>query len=55
MIDENSSVGRYNFDVENVDILWEKLKDKAEVVEPIFDTPYGTIKDLDENELGLCR
>ncbi len=59
MIDEKPSLGRYNFVTENVDTLWEQLKDKVEVVEPIFDTPYGmrkfTIKDLDGNELGFCR
>lgn len=59
MIDEKPSLGRYNFVIENVDTLWEQLKDKVEVVEPIFDTPYGTrkftIKDLDGNELGFCQ
>ena len=53
------SLGRYNFEVKNIDTLWEQLKDKAEVVEPLFDTPYGTrkftIKDLHGNELGFCR
>lgn len=59
MVDEKPSLGRYNFVTDNVDALWEQLKDKVEVVEPIFDTPYGmrkfTIKDLDGNELGFCR
>ena len=59
MIDGKPSLGRYNFVTENVDTLREQLKDKVEVVEPIFDTPYGmrkfTIKDLDGNELGFCR
>ncbi len=44
MIDEKPSLGRYNFVTENVDALWERLKDKAEVVEPLFDTPYGMRK-----------
>jgi predicted enzyme related to lactoylglutathione lyase len=51
--------GRYNFSVEEVDSLWEQLKDKAEIVEPLFDTPYGTrkftIRDLDGNELGFVK
>lgn len=50
---------RVNFDVEHVDALWERLKDLVEVVEPLFDTTYGTrkftIRDLDGNELGFCR
>jgi predicted enzyme related to lactoylglutathione lyase len=53
------SGGRFNFDVDDVDALWERLKDKAKVVEPLFDTAYGTrkftIQDLDGNELGFCR
>lgn len=59
MIDEKPSFGRYNFAVENIEALWKQLKDKVEVVEPLYDTPYGTrkftIKDLDGNELGFCR
>jgi predicted enzyme related to lactoylglutathione lyase len=50
---------RFNFSVEDVDALWERLKDKVEVVEPPFDTPYGTrkftIRDLDGNELGFVK
>jgi len=50
---------RFNFDVDDVDALWERLKDMAGVVEPLFDTAYGTrkftIRDLDGNELGFCR
>ena len=50
---------RFNFSVEGVDALWERLKDKAEVVESLFDTPYGTrkftIRDLDGNELGFVE
>ena len=50
---------RFNFDVEDVDTLWESLKDRVAVVEPLFDTPYGTRKftilDLDGNELGFVR
>jgi uncharacterized glyoxalase superfamily protein PhnB len=51
------SHGRYNFQVDNVDELWKTLKDKVEIVEPLFDTPWGTrkftIMDLDGNELGF--
>ncbi len=53
------SHARFNFTVDNVDGLWESMKDKAEVVEEIFNTPYGTrkftIRDLDGNELGFVR
>ena len=49
--------GRTNFEVENVDKLWEKIKDKVDVVEPVWDTPWGTrkftIADPDGNELGF--
>jgi hypothetical protein len=38
-----------------VDAWWEKLRDRAEVVEPLFDTPYGTrkftVKDPDGTSL----
>jgi predicted enzyme related to lactoylglutathione lyase len=50
---------RFNFDVEDVDALWERLKDRATVVEPLFVTPYGTrkftIADPDGNELGFVK
>lgn len=53
------AAGRYNFSVADVDQWWEKLRDRADVVEPLFDTPYGTrkftIKDPDGNELGFVR
>ncbi|MBS7528807.1 VOC family protein [Fusibacter paucivorans] len=49
--------GRVNFTVENVDELWETINDKVIVIEPIFDTPWGTRKftilDIDGNELGF--
>ncbi len=48
---------RFNFSVADVDALWEQLKDKVEIIKPLFDTPYGTrkftISDLDGNELGF--
>lgn len=50
---------RLNFEVEDVDGLWEQLKDKVEIVEPLFDTAWGTrkftIRDVDGNELGLVQ
>ena len=53
------SGARFNFSFKDVDALWENLKDKVEVVEPLFDTPYGTtkftIRDLDGNELGFVK
>jgi catechol 2,3-dioxygenase-like lactoylglutathione lyase family enzyme len=53
------AAGRYNFSVRDVDAWWEKLRDRAEVVEPLFDTPYGTrkftVRDPDGNELGFVR
>ena len=53
------SSARFNFSVTDVDSLWERLKDKAEVVETLFDTPYGTrkftIRDIDGNELGFVQ
>lgn len=50
---------RFNFTVDDVDTLWDTLKDAADVVEPLFDTPYGsrkfTIRDPDGNELGFVN
>jgi predicted enzyme related to lactoylglutathione lyase len=50
---------RFNFSVEDVDALLDSLKDRVEIVEPLFDTPYGTrkftIRDLDGNELGFVK
>ena len=49
--------GRFNFTVEDPRQLWEQLKDKAVVIEALFDTDYGTkkftIADPDGNELGF--
>jgi predicted enzyme related to lactoylglutathione lyase len=49
--------GRFNFYVADVDQAWESLMDKTEVIEPLFDTPYGTrkftLRDPDGNEIGL--
>lgn len=56
-VKEEKSHGRLNFHVDNVDELWERLKDKVQVVEPLFNTPWGTrkftIADWDGNELGF--
>lgn len=53
------SGARFNFAIKDVDALWERLKDQIEIVEPLFDTPYGTrkftIRDLDGNELGFTK
>jgi predicted enzyme related to lactoylglutathione lyase len=51
--------GRFNFTVDDPDTLWEQVREVAVVVEPLFDTPYGTrkftIADPDGNELGFVR
>ena len=53
------SYGRLNFLVEDVDELWERLRKRAEIVEPLADTPWGTrkftIADPDGNELGFVQ
>jgi predicted enzyme related to lactoylglutathione lyase len=58
-LDPVPAAGRYNFSVRDVDAWWEKLRERAAVVEPLFDTPYGTrkftVKDPDGNELGFVR
>lgn len=49
--------GRFNFTVDDPDELWERLEGRVEIVEPLFDTAYGTrkftIADPDGNELGF--
>jgi uncharacterized glyoxalase superfamily protein PhnB len=49
---------RFNFTVDDPDELWHGLKDDVTVVEPLFDTSYGTrkftIADPDGNELGVA-
>lgn len=59
-VDENvPSHGRFNFDVDDVDALWNTLKSRVEIIQPIETMPYGTrkftIKDLDGNELGFVQ
>ena len=50
---------RFNFTVDDPDEFWNRVKDNVTVVEPLFDTPYGTrkftIADPDGNELGFVR
>ncbi len=41
-VESAKSYGRLNFNVEDVDALWQKLKDKVDILEPLFDTPWGT-------------
>jgi len=57
--DHHPSVARFNFYVDDVDGLWEQVKDKGEVVEELFSTEYGsrkfTILDIDGNELGFVQ
>ncbi|HYI66202.1 MAG TPA: VOC family protein [Candidatus Limnocylindrales bacterium] len=49
---------RFNFEVDDVERWWERSRD-GEVVEELFDTPYGTrkftIRDPDGNELGFVQ
>ncbi|WP_405061603.1 VOC family protein [Kribbella sp. NBC_01505] len=51
--------GRFNFTVDDPDTLWATLKHQATIIEPLFDTPYGTrkftIADPDGNQLGFVR
>ncbi len=58
-MDPVPAAGRYNFSVRDVDAWWQKLRNHVEVVEALFDTPYGTrkftVKDPDGNELGFVR
>ncbi len=53
------SHGRFNFYVDNVDEIWNQIKDKVEVIEELFSTAYGsrkfTILDLDGNELSFVQ
>lgn len=59
MVGESPTSGRFNFDVEDVDALWQSIKGKVDIVEELFDTPYGTrkftIKDIDGIELGFAQ
>ncbi len=50
---------RFNFEVADVDAWWARVGPDADVLETIFDTPYGTrkftIRDPDGNELGFVQ
>ncbi|ADB29361.1 Glyoxalase/bleomycin resistance protein/dioxygenase [Kribbella flavida DSM 17836] len=50
---------RFNFQVDDVDAWWARVGETADVLEPLFDTPYGTrkftIRDPDGNELGFVQ
>ena len=50
---------RFNFEVTDVDSWWSRVRHDADVVEALFDTPYGTrkftIRDPDGNELGFVQ
>ena len=57
--DSSGTSARFNFLVDDVDALWDRLKDQVTVVEPIETMPYGnrkfTIADPDGNELGFVQ
>jgi catechol 2,3-dioxygenase-like lactoylglutathione lyase family enzyme len=48
-----------NFELDDVEALWLRVKDSADVAEPLATTPYGTykfvIKDPDGYRLGFVR
>lgn len=57
--DTAGASARFNFKVDDVDSLWDSLKDKVTVIEPVETMPYGnrkfTIADPDGNELGFVQ
>lgn len=57
--DTAGACARFNFRTDDVDSLWESLKDRVTVIEPIETMPYGsrkfTIADPDGNELGFVE
>lgn len=50
---------RFNFEVDDVDAWWTRLGSHSDVLEALFETPYGTrkftIRDPDGNELGFVQ
>jgi predicted enzyme related to lactoylglutathione lyase len=50
---------RFNFEVDDVDAWWARVNPDIDVLETLFDTPYGTrkftIRDPDGNELGFVQ
>lgn len=59
VVDAKGTSARFNFKVDDVDTLWNLLKDKVKIIEPIETMPYGnrkfTIADPDGNELGFVQ
>ena len=60
MEDKNyPSFGRFNFNISDVNALWNEIKDQVTVIEELSSTPWGsnkfTIRDLDGNELGFIQ
>ena len=55
--EEPGSTNAVTFAVSDIESLWKKVKDKAEVVSPLEKTSWGTfrfmIKDLDGNLLAF--
>lgn len=53
------STNEISFSVEDVESLWSKVKDAAEVVSPLEKTPWGTyrfvVKDPDGNLLAFAQ
>jgi predicted enzyme related to lactoylglutathione lyase len=50
---------RFNFEVDDVDAWYARVAPDSDMVEELFDTPYGsrkfTIRDPDGNELGFVQ
>lgn len=48
-----------NFELDDVEELWARVKDSAEIAEPLAPTPWCTykfvVKDLDGSRLGFVR
>jgi predicted enzyme related to lactoylglutathione lyase len=48
-----------NFELDDVEGVWARVKDSAEVAEPLAETPYGTykfvVKDPDGYRLGFVQ
>lgn len=57
--DKVPSHGRFNFDVDDINELWNQLKHKVTIIDTIQTMPYGTrkftIADIDGNELGFVQ
>lgn len=57
--DTSGAKARFNFKVDDVDSIWNTLKDTVTIIEMIETLPYGnrkfTIADPDGNELGFVQ